>query len=111
MKEMINFYRQMRDLEYQCRSEVFKLLAPLNNKYEFDSESNYELILDCYDNDGQLYQTIIDGIEVVVLPDGNRCLNINTRDGRTCCQSDFTDCAIIYIYEQLYSELHPYNAD
>lgn len=108
MKEMINFYRQMRDLEYQCRSEVYKLLAPLNNQYEFDSESNYELILDCYDNDGSVYQTIIDKIEAVKLSDGNSCLNIYTRNGRTCSLSDFADCSIIYIYEQLYSELHPY---
>lgn len=107
MKNMINFYRQMQDLEYQCRSEVFKLLAPLNNKHEFDSNSNYELILDCYDSDGNVYQTIIDSIEAVVLSDGNLCLNISTRDGRICSLSDFTDCAIIYIYEQLYSELHP----
>ena len=111
MKNMINFYLQMRDLENECRNEVFKLLTPFNNKYEFDSESNYNLILDCYDNDGQVYQTIIDSIEAVALPDGNKCLSIFPREGRTCSLSDFTDCSIIYIYEQLYSELHPYKAD
>ena len=107
MKERINFYRQMRDLEHQCKSEVYKLLAPLNNQYEFESESNYELILDCYDNNGGLYQVVIDKIEAVKLPDGNVCLNIYTRNGRTCHLSDFTDCSIIYIYDQLYSELYP----
>lgn len=107
MKERIDFYRQMRDLEYQCRSEVYKLLAPLNNQYEFDSESDYELMLDCYDYNGSTYQTIIDKIEAVKLPDGNVKLNIYPRNGRTCNLSDFIDCSIIYIYDHLYSELHP----
>ena len=107
MKERINFYNQMRALEHQCRSEVYKLLAPLNNEYEFDSESDYELMLDCYDNYGGTYQVIIDKIEAVKLPDGNVNLNFYTRNGRTCRLSDFTDCSIIYIYDQLYSELYP----
>jgi hypothetical protein len=105
MKNMINFYRQMRNLENECRNEIFKILEPLGNAYRFDP-TNFSLILDYYNENGEVEQVFIDSLSVGTLPSGEKFLTLNTKDGKTCSLSDFVDCTIIYIYEHLYYELH-----
>jgi hypothetical protein len=100
-KNFINYYQKMRELEIECRADVIKMLDSVGGSHTFVED----IILPCYDSNGDAWNTRIESVESKELHDGNKFLNIYTDNGRCCSLSEFTDCSIIFIYEGLCAEI------
>lgn len=105
MKQKIDFYKEMRQLEIRCYDETIRIMeeAGIESLPLVEDEMSDEVSVLLYDDcDGGATKHIVTEVRLIRTVNGSHGLSVIDEVGEEIGLHDMADCNLIYIYEAVY---------
>lgn len=113
--DIINSYAQHREywdefrkIEKECEKDLIALVNNVGGEIElpYDDDENWDVVLSCYDNNGDAYNTTITKVKVCKNFYGDDFIQLETNVGGAYSLDRFVPTSVFFVYENVWRKIH-----